>query len=64
MPSPVDGARVVGASVAAGRSVTTPVQVTPGVAVAWQPYSLSLHMKENTPPVTLKKAGSKKRHER
>jgi hypothetical protein len=46
--SSVEGVRVIDCSVGVGipRSVTTPVQTTPGVAVAWQPYWLSLHMKE------------------
>lgn len=54
-PSSVEGVRVIDCSVGVGspRSITTPVQTAPGVAVAWQPYWFSLHMKEKTPPVTL-----------
>src|SRR6202042_2434402 len=54
-PSAVPGVRVIDCSVGVGSpiSVTTPVQTAPGVAVAWQPYWLSLHMKEKTSPVTL-----------
>jgi hypothetical protein len=37
----------VGRSVSTSRLVTVPVHTAPGVAVAWQPYSWSLHMKEN-----------------
>lgn len=54
-PSSGEGVRVTECWVGVGspRSVTTPVQTAPGVAVAWQPYWFSLHMKEKTPPVTL-----------
>lgn len=55
-PSLVEGVRVTGSSVAGvtPRSVTTPVQtIPPAAAVAWQPYWLSLHMKEKASPVTL-----------
>lgn len=55
IPSFVDGVRVTGCSVGVSNpiSVITPVQTTPFVAVAWHPYSLSLHMKEKTLSVTL-----------
>lgn len=54
-PSFKYGVRVTGASVGVSRpmSVITPVHTAPDVAVAWHPYSLSLHMKDNTLPVTL-----------
>ena len=59
MPSFVEGVRVTGSSVgvASPMSVITPVHTAPSVAVAWHPYSLSLHMKEKTSPVMLYSLG-------
>jgi hypothetical protein len=47
--------RVIGDSVGVGMLILVkkPVQTTPDVAVAWQPYSLSLHMNEKTFDVML-----------